>query len=83
METTSNVAMERTTIYLPITLIDKIKLRLRKTDFKSADDYIAYVLEQVLTELETNEKKEEQQDGVFSKEDQENVEQRLRDLGYL
>ncbi len=76
-------ATEKTTVQIPKTLADRIQQRLSKTDFKTVDDYVSYVVEQVLAELEGNEVKEVGRDNAFSKEDQESVEQRLRDLGYL
>ena len=78
-----SAVVERTSIEIPKTLAERIQKRLSKTDFKTIDDYITYVVEQVLVELEGNEGKEAGQENVFSKEDQESVEQRLRDLGYL
>jgi hypothetical protein len=47
---------------------------------------VAYVLDQVLLELESAETEKaakKRPENAFSEEDQENVEQRLRDLGYL
>ena len=79
---------EGTQLRIPGSLANRIQKRLPRSDFKTLDDYVAYILDQVLSELEAgdakDEKKTQNQDtGVFSKEDQENVEQRLRDLGYL
>ncbi len=74
---------EKTSVQIPKTLADRIQQRLSKTDFKTVDDYVSYVVEQVLVELEGSEVKEVGRDNAFSKEDQESVEQRLRDLGYL
>ncbi len=76
---------ETTTIAIPKALYQRIEGRLDKTDFQSVKEYVAYVLDQVLLELESaeTEKTAKRADNTFSKEDQENVEQRLRDLGYL
>ncbi len=71
---------------LPKELYLKIEKRLAKTEFKSVGEYVTYVLEQVLLELETSDSarlQKEQIDNPFSKQDQESVEQKLRDLGYL
>ena len=72
------------TVKVPTALIDRVNKRLPGSDFKSVDEYVGYVLDQVLTQLE----KEAQEQGkstenVYSKEDQASVEQRLRDLGYM
>lgn len=57
-------------IYIPITLFDKIMRRSKDTEF-TVSGYIIYVLEQVLL------------DEVYSKEDEEKIKGRLRKLGYL
>lgn len=71
---------------IPKVLYRKIEKRLGKTEFKSVGEYIAYVLEQVLIQLsedDSDKGSEERKENVFSEKDQENVQQRLRDLGYL
>ena len=74
---------EKAQVQIPKALAEKIRNRLSKTDFKSVDDYVSYVVEQVLVELEGGDSRQAGSDSAFSKEDQESVEQRLRDLGYL
>lgn len=68
-------------------LHERILKRLDQSEFVSVDSYVAYVMEQVLNEIEKDDGREtpkSNSDGSpFSKEDQESVEQRLRDLGYL
>lgn len=71
-----------TVVKIPSGLASRISARLPKSDFQSVDDYVSYVVEQVLNELEKG-STQQKADTVFSKEDQENVEQRLRDLGYM
>ena len=44
------------------------------------DDYVAYVLGQILDELEGKPQKTEE---VFSKQEQGDVEEHLRSLGYM
>lgn len=62
----------------------RIQKRLNKTEFATVDNYVEYVLQQVLVELESGDGTTKSKDeGAFSKEDQENVEQRLRNLGYI
>lgn len=79
---------DKTNLQIPSALASRIQKRLAKSDFKSIDEYASYILDQVLSELEAGEAHDEKQTqnegtSVFSKEDQESVEQRLRDLGYL
>ena len=76
---------ESVTLTFPKPLAERIQKRLPKTDFAIVDEYVAYVMEQILNELESEPvaAKKEATENVFSKEDMETVEQRLRDLGYL
>lgn len=71
--------VEYSTVSLPKPLIDKIKERMKGTGFPSVSSYVTYVLRQVITSIEDEEKSKE----AFSKEDEEKVKQRLRDLGYI
>lgn len=57
-------------------LVSRVEARLPRTDFESADEYIEYVLEDVLYHLET------ERDSP-SVEDSDGLEERLRSLGYL
>lgn len=68
---------EYTNIQIPTTLANKIKKRIKGTEFPSISSYISYVLREVLSESE--EKTEE----AFTKDDEEKVKSRLRALGYL
>jgi uncharacterized protein Smg (DUF494 family) len=76
-------------IRLPRQIIERIERRLRNSEFQTVEDYAAFVLDQVLSELEEDGSvsgssgSQTKQVDVFSKEDQEDVEQRLRDLGYI
>jgi Arc/MetJ-type ribon-helix-helix transcriptional regulator len=70
-------------VSIPASLADRVRRRLPKSEFKSVDEYVAFVVEQVLTEVEGNEAAKEAPKEAFSKEDQASVEQRLRDLGYM
>ncbi len=78
---TGKVESDITTIHLPRELADRIRRRLKESDFKSVDDYVAYVLGQIMDEIEgsTVSKSEE----VFSKKEQGDVEEHLRSLGYM
>ena len=60
-------------------IYDEIKNRIEETEeFSSVEEYITFVLEEIL--------KEEEEDGpeeVYSKEDEEKIKERLKGLGYL
>ena len=72
---------EGTVVRIPKSLADRIRKRLAQSDFKNVDDYVAYVLNQVLDELEGQSQKTGT--NVFSKEEQKDMEDRLRSLGYM
>ena len=57
-------------------IFDRIGKRVETTEFKSVDEYVNYVLEEVLNQVE-------QEKQVYSKEDEEKVKEKLRSLGYL
>ena len=50
-----------------------------KTEFKSVSDYVAFVLREVLRDIEED---EEEKQG-FTKEEEESVKKRLKAVGYL
>lgn len=62
-------------VFLPADLYRRIEERVGTTGFGSVEEYITFVLEEVL--------KEEDDEAVFSEEEEEEVKKRLRDLGYL
>ena len=70
-------------VKLPTSLVNRVSRRLGKSEFKTVEEYIGYVVDQVLTEVEGKEGSPKESENVFSKEDQASVEQRLRDLGYM
>ena len=63
--------------YLPAGLYDRIEERAKATGFDSVDEYVIFVLEEVLKEQE-----EEEGGAGFSKEEEGEVKKRLRHLGY-
>ncbi len=65
-------------IKVPKEIIKKIEKRIQGTEFKSVDEYIAFVLEEVVKESE-----EEEPEEIFSEENEAKVKERLRALGYL
>jgi len=71
--------VEYSTVSIPKPLIKKIKERMKGTGFPSVSSYVTYVLRQVISSIEEDEKSKQ----AFSKEDEDKVKQRLRDLGYI
>lgn len=73
-------------IEIPKEIAERLQKRVDESDgeFKTVEDYVKYILEQVVERLANEgpaeEKKEEQ---TFSEEDEEKVKERLRALGYL
>jgi len=76
----SDVESDVTMVHLPKELAERIRRRLKDSDFKSMDDYVAYVLSQILDEIEGAKPKTEE---VFSAKEQGDVEEHLRSLGYM
>ena len=68
---------ESRAVFLPTELYGRIEERVKGTSFGSVDEYVIFVLDEVL--------KEDGEEGekTFSKEEEEEVKKRLRDLGYL
>ncbi|MFX0039684.1 MAG: CopG family transcriptional regulator [Promethearchaeota archaeon] len=71
--------VEYTTVSIPKPLAEKIKERMKGTGFSSLSSYVIYVLRQVISSIEEEEKNKQ----AFTKEEEERVKQRLRDLGYI
>lgn len=65
-------------IKIPGDLVEKINRRMEGSDFDSVEEYVNYVLEEVVSEDE-----EEYEEEEWSEEDEEKVKSRLRSLGYL
>jgi len=67
-------------------IVDCLKKRVESSDeFESIEAYVNSIMEQVVERLE-NEVKEEnviQEEQVYSKEDEEKIKNKLKDLGYL
>ena len=68
---------ENRSVILPVELYSRIKGRVKATGFGSVDEYVIFVLEEVLKE------EGEEEGGALSKEDEEEVKKRLKALGYL
>ncbi len=69
-----------TQLSVPNDLAEKLKKRAEEKGFKSLSDYIIYVLRQVLSRIETEEKQEK---GTSGKKSEEEIKQNLRAMGYL
>jgi Arc/MetJ-type ribon-helix-helix transcriptional regulator len=67
---------EKKAVFLPAQLYSNIEERVKATDFGSVEEYVTFVLEEVMKEENEGEK-------AFSKEEEEQVKKRLKDLGYL
>ncbi|MFW9879051.1 MAG: CopG family transcriptional regulator [Candidatus Thorarchaeota archaeon] len=67
-----------TTISIPTPLAEKIKKQIEGTGFNSLSSYVTYVLRQVVSSIE----KDERNRG-FTKKDEEKIKERLRNLGYI
>lgn len=67
-------------INIPKELADKLSKRAKEKNFNSLSSYVTYVLRQVLSSIEADEKNQKE---AFSKEGEKKVKQRLRELGYL
>ncbi|MFX1388586.1 MAG: ribbon-helix-helix domain-containing protein [Promethearchaeota archaeon] len=70
--------VEYTTVSIPKPLAEKVKERMKGTGFSSVSSYVTYVLRQLLSSIE-----EERSKQAFTKEEEEKVKKRLRDLGYI
>ena len=60
-------------VSLPVELYSRVEERAKSTGFDSIDDYVAFVLEEVI---------KEEGEADISKEDEAEVKRRLRSLGY-
>lgn len=65
-------------VELPKRVVSRVEDRLPRTEFDSSDEYITFVLEEVLYRVEA-----ETADDDFEAVDEREVKDRLRSLGYL
>jgi len=68
-------------VFLPAELYKRVEERVRISDFESVDEYVAFVLEEVLKAV--SEEEGEEEEVSLSEEEEEEVKRRLRALGYL
>lgn len=66
------------TIKLSNELVSRVEHRLPRTEFDSADEYITFVVEEVLYRVEA-----ETADDDFEPVDEREIKDRLQSLGYL
>jgi len=64
-------------ISIPRAWADKIKERIKGTEFNSVSSYVNYIVGQVVSNIEKKEKKE------FFRDDEELVKKKLKSLGYM
>jgi len=71
------MSKEKVAIYIPKSLYEKVKKQVEESggEFKSVEEYIVFVLEELV--------KEEEEGEVYSPEEEEEIKRRLRALGYL
>ena len=69
---------ETRTVELPRRIVDRIEDRLPRTEWDEPEEYITYVMEEVLYPVE-----KETADDDFEPVDEEEVKSRLKSLGYL
>ncbi len=69
-------------IKIPGPLYEKIAERVKGTEFESVEEYITFVLNEVIADQE--EGATDQEEGpALTKEEEEKVKERLKGLGYL
>ena len=68
---------ENKAVFLPVELYSRVEERVEATDFGAVDEYVIFVLEEILKDEGGEE------DRAFTKEEEEEVKKRLRGLGYL
>ena len=65
---------DKKAVFIPADLYGEVEKRVETSDFGSVDEYVQFVLEEVVKEEEAE---------SLSPEDEEEVKKRLRALGYL
>ncbi|MCW3130567.1 MAG: hypothetical protein N2V75_10790 [Methanophagales archaeon] len=69
---------EKKAVFLPAELYGRIEERVGTTEFQSVEEYVTFVMEEIMREEES-----EEEEPTFSEEEEEEVKKRLRALGYL
>lgn len=63
---------------LPSRIVGRVEDRLPRTEFDSPEEYVTFVMEEVLYRVE-----QETEDDDFEEVDEDEVKDRLKSLGYL
>ena len=66
---------EKRALLLPAALYQRIETRAKNTEFGSVDEYVIFILEEVL--------REDDETVALNEQDEAEVKKRLKDLGYL
>lgn len=69
---------ESTALQLPARIVSRVEDRLPRTEFDTPEEYVTFVLEEVLYRVE-----KETADDDFEAVDEDEVRDRLKSLGYL
>jgi hypothetical protein len=72
-----------TTISIPAPLAEKIKKRMAGTGFNSLSGYVTYVLRQIISSIEQDDRSGGSSKDAFSEKEEKTVKERLRALGYI
>jgi len=64
-------------VEIPESLYDRVRAKIKGTDYKSVADYVVRILREELA------KEGDEQPPSYTKEEEEKVKERLRALGYL
>ncbi len=69
---------ERVAVYISKSLYEKAKKKVKESqgEWKDVNDFVEFVLREILTE-------EEEREQVYTPEEEEEIKRRLRALGYL
>jgi Arc/MetJ-type ribon-helix-helix transcriptional regulator len=69
---------ETRSVELPERIVERVEDRLPRTEWDTPEEYITYVMEEVLYRVE-----QETEDDDFEAVDEDEVKDRLKSLGYL
>ena len=71
--------MTKITISIPDNLKQKLEEKIKETDFKSIEDYILYLLKQMVS----NDVADSKEKVTYSDEDEVALKKKLKEMGYL
>lgn len=74
----ASAGADRGVVELPHSLVERVEARLDRSEFETVDEYVTYVLEEVLGRVE-----DASDDSRSETVDRAEVENRLKSLGYL